>query len=75
MRLLTSARRFSPTRGRARPSSRRPVVRTALGIAALFTASLAALPTQAQAAASAPFGGTAAALPGLVEAANYDTGG
>ncbi|WP_307846183.1 glycoside hydrolase family 3 C-terminal domain-containing protein [Actinospica durhamensis] len=48
--------------------------------ALLATFTLAALSvvsthTVASAAASAPFGGTAAAVPGTVQAANYDTGG
>jgi beta-glucosidase-like glycosyl hydrolase len=75
MRLLTSARRFTPTRGRPRSSGGRPVVRTVLAVAALFAASLAALPGPASAAAGTPFGGTAPALPALIQAANYDTGG
>ena len=41
----------------------------------MFAASLAGLPSQAHAAAGTPFGGTPVALPGLAEAANYDTGG
>ncbi|MDI5966892.1 glycoside hydrolase family 3 C-terminal domain-containing protein [Streptomyces sp. SL13] len=41
----------------------------------MLTLSLAGARTAAQAAGSAPFGGTAAAVPGTVQAANYDTGG
>jgi beta-glucosidase-like glycosyl hydrolase len=41
----------------------------------LSALSLAATPTSAFAAGSAPFGGTPAALPGTIQAANYDTGG
>ena len=70
MRLLKRARGSTPSRGRPRP-----VVRTLLAAGALFAASLAGLPGQAHAAAGSPFGGTPVALPGLVQAANYDTGG
>ncbi|MEY9910814.1 beta-glucosidase [Catenulispora sp. MAP12-49] len=70
MRLLKLARGSTPSRGRPRP-----VVRTLLAAGALFAASLAGLPSQAHAAAGTPFGGTPVALPGLVQAANYDTGG
>ncbi|HUN33830.1 MAG TPA: hypothetical protein VMU95_17615, partial [Trebonia sp.] len=51
------------------------------GYAALAVAVLAALTVvngaarTAYAAAGAPYGGTAAAVPGTVQAANYDTGG
>src|SRR5438270_212865 len=75
MRLLT------PARGRPRSSwvimqrRPRPVLRTLLAAGALFAASLAGVPSQAHAAAGTPFGGTPVTLPGLVEAANYDTGG
>ncbi len=75
MRLLTPARRPRPARGRPGSSQRRPVFRTLLAVAALFVAPLAALPTAAHAATGAPFGGTAAAVPGPIQAANYDTGG
>jgi len=75
MRLPTPVRWSRPARGRPRSTRPRPVLRTLLAAGALFAASLAGLPSQAHAAASAPFGGTPVALPGLVEAANYDTGG
>src|SRR5579859_4524691 len=51
------------------------------GLAVLAVAVLAALTLAggvqraASAATDAPFGGTAAAVPGTVQAANYDTGG
>jgi len=51
------------------------------GLAVLAVAALAALtlaggaPRAASAATGAPYGGTAAAVPGTVYAANYDTGG
>ncbi|HWC80588.1 MAG TPA: glycoside hydrolase family 3 C-terminal domain-containing protein [Pseudonocardiaceae bacterium] len=41
----------------------------------LAACSLVATTTAAYAATSAPFGGTPAAVPGTVQAANYDTGG
>ncbi|SEL98425.1 beta-glucosidase [Streptacidiphilus jiangxiensis] len=41
----------------------------------LLALSLVGAHTSAYAAGSAPFGGTAAAVPGTVQAANYDTGG
>jgi beta-glucosidase len=44
-------------------------------VAALSTLSLAAVPTSAFAATGTPFGGSAAAVPGTVQAANYDTAG
>jgi hypothetical protein len=50
-------------------------VRALVAAGALFAASLAAVPSPASAAAGTPYGGTPAAVPGLVEAANYDTGG
>jgi beta-glucosidase-like glycosyl hydrolase len=46
-----------------------------LAAAVLSTLSLAGPLSSARAAADAPFGGTAAAVPGTVQAANYDTGG
>ena len=42
---------------------------------ALCAVSLVGVRTAAYAAGSAPFGGTAAAVPGTIQAANYDTGG
>ena len=65
----------TPARGRSRPPRRRPKFRALLAVAALSVLSLTAVPTAAHAAASAPFGGTAAAVPGTVQVANYDTGG
>ncbi|MBS2967115.1 carbohydrate-binding protein, partial [Actinocrinis puniceicyclus] len=74
MRLLTFTR--PPARGRSRPRGRRPVFRALLAVAALSALSLlAGAHTAAFAAAGAPFGGTAAAVPGTIQAANYDTGG
>jgi Carbohydrate binding module (family 6) len=68
-------RRFLPARGRPRRSSARPTLRVALTVAALSAVSLTAGTTVAYAATDAPYGGTAVALPGTVQAANYDTGG
>jgi beta-glucosidase-like glycosyl hydrolase len=44
-------------------------------VGALSALSLAGAPTLAHAAGGAPFGGSPAAVPGTVQAANYDTGG
>jgi carbohydrate binding protein with CBM6 domain/glycosyl hydrolase family 64 (putative beta-1,3-glucanase)/ricin-type beta-trefoil lectin protein len=49
--------------------------RAALMIAAVSTLTLAGVQASAYAAAEGPYGGTAAAVPGTVQAANYDTGG
>ena len=54
------------------------VRRTAVAVAVVATMTLVAgahYATSASAAADAPYGGTAAAVPGTVYAANYDTGG
>jgi beta-glucosidase len=63
-----------PTRGRSRPHHR-PKLRALLAVAALSALSLTGAATSAYAAGGTPFGGTAAAVPGTVQAANYDTGG
>ena len=72
---------------RVRPQRRRwRAIALALALLAAVTAvtglqrsvglaSAASLVSSAKAAADGPFGGTAAALPGTVQAANYDTGG
>jgi beta-glucosidase len=76
MKLLPSRRASAPARGRPLSRRRRPTFRATLAAAALFALSLAAATTTAHAAATGtPFGGTAAAVPGTVQAANYDTGG
>jgi beta-glucosidase len=72
MELFTFLR--PPARGESRPRRRRPAFRAVLAVTALSALSLAGAHT-AIAAAEAPFGGTAAAVPGTVQAANYDTGG
>src|SRR5262252_1398018 len=73
MRLLTLPR--PPARGRSRSPRRRPVFRALLAVMALSALSLIGVRSAAFAAGSAPFGGTAAAVPGTIQAANYDTGG
>ena len=57
-----------PRRGR-----RAGAVFAAAALAAMTLVSVA--PRAAYAATDGPFGGTAAAVPGTVQAANYDTGG
>ena len=62
-----------PRRARLRRGRRGPL---ALAIAVLATLTVVtAVQNAADAATEAPFGGTAAAVPGTVYAANYDTGG
>ena len=68
LRLPASARR---PRG---PHSR-PRLRAALAVTALAAMTLVGGHTAAYAATDAPYGGTAAAVPGTVQAENYDTGG
>src|SRR5580698_334576 len=65
---LTGRRRAGPRAGRLRR----------IGLAAAVLAAMAVaggVHSAASAAADAPYGGTAAAVPGTVYAANYDTGG
>ena len=64
-----------PAHGRSRPHRPRSRFRALLAVTALSALSLAGAPTLAHAAGNAPFGGTPAAVPGTVQAANYDTGG
>ena len=67
--------RGRPGRSRSRP---RPRVRVAIAVAALFALALTGLSATgpaARAATEGPYGGTAAAVPGTVQAENYDTGG
>jgi hypothetical protein len=64
-----------PGRSRSRPRTK---VRVAMVAAALFALALTganAAGSAARAATEGPFGGTAAAVPGTVQAENYDTGG
>ena len=78
----------APVRGAPRPAGPRTVVsrrtgrrttrlrvRAVLATLALTALSVVSTHAVAEAAGSAPFGGTAAAVPGTVQAANYDTGG
>jgi beta-glucosidase len=66
MRRLAWPRRARPRRGRS----------AALAVVVLAALTLvSAAQHAANAAAGSPFGGTAAAVPGTVQAANYDTGG
>ena len=65
---LAGRRRAGPQRGRVR--------RTAVAVAVVAAMTLVAgAHYAASAATDAPYGGTAAAVPGIVYAANYDTGG
>ncbi len=75
MRLLPLPWPSAPARGGSRPARGRPTLRALLVVAAMCAVSLAGARTAAQAAGGAPFGGTPAAVPGTVQAANYDTGG
>ena len=80
MRHFPGLRLPAPVRGwpgRSRPRPRAKV-RAAIAVAALFALALTGLSaagSAARAATGAPYGGTAAAVPGAVYAENYDTGG
>ena len=73
MRHFRKLRLPAPAHRRGRRS--RPKLRATLAVAALSTLTLMGAHTTAYAAADAPYGGTAAAVPGTVQAENYDTGG
>ncbi|MEY9873166.1 beta-glucosidase [Streptacidiphilus sp. MAP12-33] len=77
MRPLPPTWPLAPARGRPRRTVHRPrALYALLAVLALLAVSLVAGSTSpAFAAGSAPFGGTAAAVPGTVQAADYDTGG
>jgi beta-glucosidase len=75
MRPLPLPRPRARARGRSRPLRPRPTFRALLAVVALLALSLAGARTAAYAATSTAFGGTPAAVPGTVQAANYDTGG
>ena len=78
MRQLPVLRLPALVRGRPRRSRPRPKIRVAVVVAALFALALTGVATAnspARAATEAPYGGTAAAVPGTVQAENYDTGG
>ncbi|HEV3170417.1 MAG TPA: hypothetical protein VGZ32_08765, partial [Actinocrinis sp.] len=61
--------------GRLHRSRSRPRIRAVLAVVALASATLVGTHSTAYAATDAPYGGTAAAVPGTVQAENYDTGG
>ena len=78
MRHAPAPRLAAPARGWPGRSRSRPKVRAAIAVAALFALALmgrGAASSAARAATEAPYGGTAAAVPGAVFAENYDTGG
>jgi uncharacterized protein (DUF2147 family) len=52
-----------------------PKILATLTVAVLASAAMAGAHSVASAAAEGPYGGTAAAVPGTVQAENYDTGG
>jgi hypothetical protein len=79
---LSVARRVRPQRlsvlvgaGRRRPRWLRSFGCAAVAVVLLSALTLTGTHSPASAATSAPYGGTAAAVPGTVQAANYDTGG
>ena len=63
-----------PRRARAPRRGRRGPLTLVIAVFATLTV-VTAVPHAASAATEGPFGGTAAAVPGTVQAANYDTGG
>ena len=75
MRPLPLLRLPAPDRGRSRSRRRQLTFRALLAIATLSAVTLPAISAPAYAAGDAPFGGTAAAVPGTIQVANYDTGG
>ncbi|HEX3960495.1 MAG TPA: carbohydrate-binding protein, partial [Trebonia sp.] len=78
MRQLPAVRLPALVRGWPRWSRSRPKVRAAIAVAALSALALAganSASSAAHAATEGPYGGTAAAVPGTVQAENYDTGG
>jgi uncharacterized protein involved in high-affinity Fe2+ transport len=76
MKHVRILRRSAPTRGRPRRHRSRVIAQLAVALATLPGLTLVAQSGAYGApAVGAPFGGTAAAVPGTVYAANYDTGG
>jgi hypothetical protein len=74
MRHLSTPRQTAFASGR--PARLRfPKILAALTVAALSSAVMVGAHSVASAAAEGPYGGTAAAVPGTVQAENYDTGG
>jgi hypothetical protein len=77
MRHVRISRRSAPARGGLRRPRSRAVARLAVAVAILSSLTLAGAhaPAYGAPAVGAPYGGTPAAVPGTVQAANYDTGG
>jgi len=75
MRHFFKLRLSAPSRGTPRRPRSRPRFRAGLALAALSAVTVMGANTAAYAATDAPYGGTAAAVPGTVQAENYDTGG
>ena len=75
MRHFLSNLRLPGSARRPRGPRSRPRLRATLAVAALSAVTLVGANTAAYAATDAPYGGTAAAVPGTVQAENYDTGG
>ena len=74
MRHLSTPRQTAFASGR--PARLRfPKILAALTVAALSSAAMVGAHSVANAATEGPYGGTAAAVPGTVQAENYDTGG
>ena len=73
MKPLTLLRSSASGGGPTRRS--RPKIRAVVGAGALFALTLTGAHSTAYAATDAPYGGTPAAVPGTVQAENYDTGG
>ena len=72
---LPDLRRAALRRGEPKRARSRPKIRAALAVAAISGATLVGAHSMAYAATEAPYGGTAAAVPGTIQAENYDTGG
>jgi uncharacterized protein involved in high-affinity Fe2+ transport len=72
---LPDLRRAVLGRGEPKRARSRPKFRAALAVAAISGATLVGAHSMAYAATEAPYGGTAAAVPGTIQAENYDTGG
>ena len=77
MRHFPALRSIAPARGKPDRTRSRPRGRAVVAVVALVmsTLTVASAHSLAYAATGTPFGGTPAAVPGTVYAANYDTGG
>ena len=62
-------------RARSRPGRLRPLPIVMAVLATMMLVGIGGIRNVAHAASDAPYGGTPAAVPGTVQAANYDTGG